>query len=107
MIKVTDIKIDVPATVGNKLLLVDIKPRYEYDNNQRTSNITGYGYTVVLPDKAFEKLTVKIDGKQQMDITDGYVDVNFANLELYIYWTQGQYAVGARATGIHAVHNKT
>ena len=106
MVKVTDVKIDVPATVGNKLLLVDIKPRYEYDNNQRTSNITGYGYTVVLPDKAFEKLTVKIDGQQQMDITDGYVNVNFTDLELYIYWAQGQYTVGARATGIHTVNNK-
>ena len=62
MVKVTDVKIDVPATVGNKLLLVDIKPRYEYDNNQRTDKVAGYGYTVVLPDKAFEKLTVKIDG---------------------------------------------
>lgn len=106
MVKVTDVKIDVPATVGNKLLLVDIKPRYEYDNNQRTDKVAGYGYTVVLPDKAFEKLTVKIDGKQQMEITDGYVEVYFTDLELYIYWAQGQYAVGARATGIHAVNNK-
>lgn len=106
MLKPSDMIIS-NASIGNKLLLVDVKPKYEYVNNQRTDKVTGYGYTIVLPDKQFEKMIVKIDGKQQMETPDSYVDVIFTDLELYIYWNQGQYTVGARATGIHAANNKT
>ncbi len=106
MLKPSDMIISA-ASIGSKALLVDVKPKYEYVNNQRTDKVTGYGYTVVLPECSFEKLTVKIDGKQQMDTPDSYVDVIFTDLELYIYWSQGQYTVGARATGVHPVNNKT
>lgn len=95
------------TSIGNKCLLVEVRPKYKYEENQRTNTVIGYGYTVVLPDKRFERLTVKIDGKQQMETPDGYTEVYFDNLELYIYWSQGQYAVGARATGIHPVDHKT
>ena len=106
MLKPTDMIISTES-IGNKLLLVDVKPRYEYSNNQRTNKIIGYGYIVVLPEKAFERLTVKIDGEQQIEVPDGYVEVNFTDLELYIYWYQGQCTVGACASGIHAVNSKT
>lgn len=106
MLKPSDMII-ANASIGTKCLLVEVKPKYEYKENQRTDTVIGYGYTVVLPDKQFEKLTVKIDGKQQMETPDGYTEVHFNDLELYIYWSQGQYTVGARAAGIHAVNNKT
>lgn len=105
MLKPSDMKISLDS-IGSKLLLVEVKPKYEYAGAQRTDKIVGYGYTVVLPEKAFEKLTVRIDGKQLMDAPNGYTEVHFDGLELFIYWSQGQYNVGARATGIHAVTNK-
>lgn len=36
-----------------------------------------------------------------------YAEVRFDGLEVFIYWSQGQPQVGARATGIHLVNPKT
>ena len=44
-----------------------------------------------------------IDGEKRMDIPGGYVEVRFDGLEVFIYWSQGQPQVGAKATGIHLV----
>ena len=100
MLKPSDMIID-NRSIGSKCLLVDVKPKYEYVNNRRTDKVVGYGYTVVLPDERYEKLTVKIDGPKLMDAPDGYVDVGFEKLELYIYWLSGQPQIGARAKDIH------
>lgn len=43
--KITDAKID-PATFGNKMWLVDVKPAYAYENNHRTDTVIGYRYIV-------------------------------------------------------------
>lgn len=106
MIKLTDVTID-PRSLGNKYWLVDIAPAYEYKNNVRTDTVTGYRYTVALPEKGLEKVNVKIEGKQQLDKPDGYVEVVFDDLEVYVYWSQGQPQIGARATGIHPVSAKS
>lgn len=100
--KITDLIID-PASLGNQLWLVGISPAYEYRNNRRTDKITGYRYTVAMVDKGLEKINVKIDGEQLMDEPNGYIPVEFVGLELYIYFAQGQPAVGARAKGIRPV----
>ena len=100
--KLSDLKID-PQSLGNKLLLVDIIPSYTYIDGKGTDTITGYRYTVVLTEKSYEKINVRIDGKQQLDVPDGYAEVIFQDLELYIYWQKGTYQVGARAKGIQLV----
>lgn len=98
--KVTDLKID-NKTLGKKLLLVDVTPCFIYENGNRTSNIDGYRYTVALPEHAFDKLQVKILGEQLVEKPEGYVEVTFEGLEIFIYWRNGNYEVGATATGIH------
>ena len=77
--KITDLIID-PRSLGSKLWLVDVSPAYEYQNNKRTDTVLGYRYAVALPEKGLEKI-----------------------LEVFIYWSQGQPQVGAKATGIHLV----
>lgn len=104
MLKVTDLIID-PHTLGNKLWLVDVKPTYSYVDGHRTDTITGYRYTVALPDKGLEKIAVRIDGEQKMETPNGFVEVAFRDLELYIYWSQNQPQVGARATDIQLTSN--
>ena len=104
--KITDLIID-PRSLGGKLWLVDVSPAYEYQNNHRTETITGYRYAVALPEKGLDKINVKIDGKQLMDTPEGYTEVRFDSLEVFVYWFRGDYAVGAKATGIHAVNPKT
>ena len=104
--KITDLIID-PRSLGNKLWLVDVTPAYEYQNNKRTDTVLGYRYAVALPEKSLDKINVRIDGDKRMEAPDGYADVRFDDLEVFIYWSQGQPQVGARATGIHLVNTKT
>ena len=100
--KITDLIID-PRSLGNKLWLVDVTPAYEYQNNKRTDTVLGYRYAVALPEKGLDKINVRIDGDKRMEAQDGYVEVCFDGLEVFIYWSQGQPQVGAKATGIHLV----
>lgn len=104
--KITDLIID-PKSLGSKLWLVDVTPAYEYKDNRRTDTVTGYRYAIAMPEKGLEKINVKIDGKQLMEAPDGFVEVRFEGLEVFIYWSQGQPQVGAKATGIQLVNSKT
>ena len=96
--KITDLTID-PRSLGNKLWLVEVSPAYEYQNNRRTDTVLGYRYTVALPEKGLDKINVRIDGDKLMDAPDGYAEVRFDGLEVFIYWSQGQPQVGAKAGG--------
>ena len=103
--KITDLIID-PKSLGNKLWLVDVTPAYEYQDNKRTDTVLGYRYAVALPEKGLEKINVRIDGDKRMEAPDGYAEVRFDDLEVFIYWSKGQPQVGAKATGIHLVNTK-
>jgi hypothetical protein len=105
MINIRDLRID-PTSLGAKKLLVDIAPAYEYKDNKRTENVTGYRYTVALPEHSLEKLGVKIEGKQLMDKPEGFAEVEFSGLEVFMYVANGQPVVGARATGISLANKK-
>ncbi len=104
--KVTDLVIS-PKSVGQHLILTSVRPAYEYANGSRTDSISGYRYDIVMPDRAYEKLTVKIEGEPQINLDEGEsIEVIFEGLELFIYWLNGMYNVGARATGIKASKQK-
>ena len=104
--KITDLMID-PRSLGEKLWLVDVSPASEYKDNRRTDTVLGYRYAVAMPEKGLDKINVRIDGKQLLEAPDGYAEVRFDGLEVFIYWSQGQPQVGAKATGIHLVNAKT
>jgi len=106
MLNVKDLIID-PRSLGDKLLLVDVAPTYEYNREKRrTDTVTGYRYTIVMPEKAFEKIGVKIEGKQLMEKPESALEVKFTGLELFIYIMDGRPQVGARATGVSLVNTK-
>ncbi len=105
MLRIQDMIID-PCSLGNKFWLVDIAPAYEYKDNVRTDTITGYRYTVALPDKGLEKINVRIEGKQLVEKPDAFAEVAFEGLEVFCYWMNSQPQIGARATGVHLVNHK-
>lgn len=106
MLKITDLIID-PRSLGSKFWLVSIDPAYSYQNGQRTSEISGYRYTVALPEKNLEKVGIKIPGKQLLDAPEnGYMEVTFTGLELYFYWQNGQPNIAAKATGVSLANTK-
>lgn len=99
MLNIRNLKID-PTSLGEKMLLVDITPAYEYKDGRRLDTVTGYRYIVALPEHGLEKLGVKIDGKQLLDKPDGFAEVEFIGLEVFAYESQGKTQISARATGI-------
>lgn len=101
MLRVRDLRID-PASLGAKKLLVDIAPAYQYDNGKRTDNVTGYRYIIALPAHSLEKIGVRIDGKQLMEKPEGFAEVEFSDLEVSAYESQGHVQFTAKATGISA-----
>ena len=104
--KITELLIN-PKSVGRGLILTGIRPAYEYRNGQRTDNVVGYKYDVVLPDHGYSPLSIRIDGEQLLEYEEGaHAEVTFDGLDLYIYWLNQQYSVGARATGVHLVASK-
>lgn len=107
MFSVNDIVIDARASVGAPMLLTDISPVYKYENQHRTDEITGYKYSCALPAKRLDKISVKIDGAQKMEApAEGFIEVDFVDLELFLYSMNGQIQVGARATNIVPVKTK-
>lgn len=102
MLNIRNLKID-PTSLGEKMLLVDITPAYEYKDGRRLDTVTGYRYIVALTEHGLEKLGVKIDGKQLLEKPDGYAEVEFTGLEVFAYEAQGKTQISARATGITLV----
>ena len=105
MLNIRDLKID-PASLGAKMLLVDIAPAYAYKDGLRLETVTGYRYIVALPEHSLEKLGVKIEGKQLLEKPDGFAEVEFSGLEIFAYESQGKTQVSAKATGISLVNKK-
>jgi hypothetical protein len=104
--KITDLTID-PKSLGEKLWLVDVMPAYAYKNGERTDTVTGHRYSIAMPERHMEKINVRIDGKQLMDAPEGYVEVKFTGLEIFVYFSNGQPQVGAKATAIALANAKT
>ena len=102
MLNIRDLKID-NASLGRKMLLVEVVPAYEYKDKQRTDTISGYRYVVCLVDHHLEKLNVRIDGPQLMEQPDGFVEVEFNGLEVRAYESKGVVNFTAKAEGIFAV----
>ncbi|MBQ8401208.1 MAG: hypothetical protein IJX14_04685 [Clostridia bacterium] len=102
MLNIRNLKID-PTSLGEKMLLVDITPAYEYKDGRRLDTVTGYRYIVALPEHGLEKLGGKIDGKQLLEKPDGFAEVEFDGLDVFAYEAQGKTQISARATGIQLI----
>lgn len=99
MLNLRDLRID-NASLGKKMLLVEVVPAYAYQDGKRTDDINGYRYVICLPDHKLEKLGVKIDGPQQMEQPDGFVEVQLEELEVTAYEIQGKVQFSAKAKSI-------
>ena len=94
MLNIRDMRID-PTCLGQKKLLVDIVPVYEYRDNKRTDVVVAYRYIVALPELRLEKLGVKIKGRQLMEKPEGFAEVEFDGLEVSAYESQGHTQITA------------
>lgn len=107
MLDIRNLTID-NSSLGSKMLLTEIRPAYIYENGKKTDKISGYRYDVALPKHGLEKLSVRIDGEQQMQPPeDGFVDVVFVGLVVRSYIKDGTAMFAATATGISPIGRKT
>lgn len=107
MIEVKDIVVDVEATLGSPLWLVDKRPLFEYRDGVR-GNQTGWTFSVVAPSRRMKKLNVKIeDLTQDVEIGNDIVEVEFKNLAIKLYRTKDGCGISAAAEAIKAVPPKS
>ena len=99
-----DLIID-PASIGKKLLLLDVKPIYEYQNGtKREDVITGYRYNVVCVDRNYDKVSVRIDGATpHLNAPDTPTEVVFDGLTIRAFFINGAVQIVMRATGVQYV----
>lgn len=102
MLNIVDVVIDSKKTVGQNLLLTSARPYYEYNGTKKSDNIIGYKYEIVMPDRRYEKINVKVAGKQRIDCgeTSDCLPVVLENLEIKVYWMSGTYNLTATADDI-------
>ena len=102
---VKSVVVDAYATVGKNLLLVSISSAYSYENGKRTDTVIGYKYEVVMPEKMYEKLSVRIDGDQKLELPENETpQVVFEGLKMSLYWTPQGYNIKATANNIKFVN---
>ena len=102
---INHIVIDTNKTVGNTTILVGVTPAFEYVDGVRKDNIVGYKYELVLPDRLYEKLVVKILGEKRVELADDGVPqaVALDGLTMSLYWTPQGDKVSATADNIKLI----
>ena len=107
-IKLKDVVIDTRKTVGTETpKTTGVAPKFEYKDGNKTGTILGYNYDTMFPGAKMEKLPVFIEGPALLEPPNGYYDVAFDGLELYLTWIRGEYRVAARAKGIKVLKDNT
>ena len=105
-LQIRNLKPDVAATIGETLLLADIRPTYRFENNIRTNEVIGTTYEVLLADRQYMQLRIKVSGQQQLDpaVLDGQTPrVHVTGLELTPYAINGRTGVSAKAESIEII----
>lgn len=103
---------DVNTTCGNTMILCEITPEREFVNGKPTANIANHIYNVVLPDRGYRHLWVKIPGPARLALDSSHqhdVSVEFQGLEIKPYAflnRNGNLVTGvsAKASGIKVVN---
>lgn len=98
---IKNVVIDSYATIGKNALLVGVSPAYAYEGGNKTDKVIGYKYEVVLPEKMYDKLTVKVLGDKKLDMPENETPlVLLDGLSLSLYWTPQGHKVSATAENI-------
>lgn len=93
-------------------ILLDEADGFEYVDGKRTDKQTHIKYSVVFPDREFEKIIVKVPGtkpvvtKEQLAQQRGKLKVRFKNLTGKFYRTNsGEYALSCSANSVEVVND--
>lgn len=103
--EIPNLVIDVASSVGEILILVAVKPSYAYINGTKTDQLEGFRYDLVLPERSYDKLSVKIAGEQKLELSEGETQfVTLDGLSLKLYWSPQGHKISATADNIRLVN---
>lgn len=98
MLKLNQLVIDAPATVGEHFRFLGFKPAYEYANGQPTQKIKGYRCEVVMLDRGYATLYVTVPQEPNHLAFDSPVTID--NLVIKAYVIGGKCRIVATASSI-------
>lgn len=99
--KIKFAKLHVAETCGKQFVLTEVAPVYNYVDGKRAGSPVAYTYVVVLPERKYEQLRVRIDGACTLEIPDEPIQVSFDKLDLEIRWSQSEgHYIAATAAGV-------
>lgn len=105
---------DLVSQIGKDLQLVEVNPKIKYErnektgNNERTGEIDGYSYEVIMRDKRYKSIKVTILGEKPL-ITQQEIDkseivkVQFEKLSINPYVSNGFVALSFKADDIRII----
>ena len=99
--KIKYAKLDVEKTCGEVYMLTEVSPVYNYVDGKRSGEPIAHNYMIVLPQRKYEQLRVRIGGTCVIETPNEPVQVEFDEMHLEIKWSQaeGNY-IAATAAGI-------
>lgn len=105
---------DLVGQLGKELQLIEVTPKMKYEKNavsgknERTGEIDGYNYEVLMRDKKYKSIRVAVLGdrpaitQQEIDKTD-QLRVRFEGLTVNPYVSNGFIALSFRAEQIKLI----
>ena len=106
MIRIQDIKID-PLSLGGQYLLADVQKSYLYINGEKTNELDGFKYWVVLPNLKYEKIGIKVFSKIPLVNLEEKIPtgtpIEFTNLVVGAYFQNNQLTITAHADAAHFI----
>lgn len=83
--KITDLKFEL-SQFGKRMNLTGVEPYYTYEAGKKTDKTEGFKYNVVLLDRDYEKISIKIAGTRLIEEQEKYdIPVKFVGLEVGFY----------------------
>lgn len=77
--------------LGQDMVVTGVRPYYTYENGVRTDKLEGFRYSVILLEKGYYALNVKIPGEQKIELVPGQsIPVKFTGLKLKLYYDRAK-----------------
>ena len=103
-LKLSDVMID-PRSLGTSMLFAAAAEYYDYTDGVRSTTPSGIKVEVLLPEKAMERLAVKIPGATAFPKADPLAVVRFKDLSVTAYVVNGNVGFKATASAVEIKNN--
>ena len=109
MLNLNDLMVDAAATTGNKFIIKKITPYSDWADGHRVDGVAGYAYSVVLPERHFEDITVRVPGDRTVDeaAEERNAAITFTGLTIRPYVKDGKGGISCKATEAKLVGGKS